>query len=174
MTIAPDRRQALLDQMADHVLVAGLAAASLRSLAKAAGTSDRMLLYYFPDKAVLIAAVLETVAARIAGLLIPPADPNPQPFDTVRIALTSRMLDPASWPYMRLWLELASRAAAGDPVCRQTGEKIARDFLALAFSLVAAPDDTTRRRDAARLLIAIEGAVLLKSLGLEDAVAETL
>ena len=38
-----DRRALLLGKLADHVLAHGLSASSLRPLAKAAGTSDRML-----------------------------------------------------------------------------------------------------------------------------------
>jgi AcrR family transcriptional regulator len=38
-----DKRDALLDSMADFVLTHGLSAASLRPLAKAAGLSDRII-----------------------------------------------------------------------------------------------------------------------------------
>lgn len=171
MSIIPDRRTALLDVLADHVLAHGLAAASLRPLAKAAGTSDRMLLYYFKDKADLTAAVLETIAARIAAILAPPEAIHPKPFETVRRDLTTTLLDASLWPYMRLWLELASRAANGDPLARETGEAIARAFLTLAASLLDTPAPAL---DATRLLIAIEGAVLLKSLGLEAEVRAAL
>jgi len=41
---ATDRHDALIDWLADHVLAHGLSASSLRPLAKAAGTSGRMLL----------------------------------------------------------------------------------------------------------------------------------
>ena len=50
MVEASDKRAALIDKLADHVLADGLLHASLRPLAKAVGTSDRMLLYYFKDK----------------------------------------------------------------------------------------------------------------------------
>ena len=50
MNIRNDRREAAIERMADHVLSEGLAAGTLRPLAAAAGTSDRMLLYYFADK----------------------------------------------------------------------------------------------------------------------------
>ena len=156
------------------MLAHGLAAASLRPLAKAVGTSDRMLLDYFPDKTALIGAILETIAARLSAQLVPPADAVPQPFDALRRQLTTAMLDDALWPYMRLWLEIASQSAAGDRICRQTGEAIARGFLAMAASLLDSPDQETRRRDATRLLIAVEGAVLLRSLGLAEEVRQTL
>jgi AcrR family transcriptional regulator len=48
----------LLAAMAAHVRLMGLAGASLRPLAKAAGTSDRMLIYHFGTKAALLTALL--------------------------------------------------------------------------------------------------------------------
>jgi AcrR family transcriptional regulator len=50
-----DRLSLLLDRLADYVLAHGLTASSLRPLARAAGTSDRMLLYYFADKDAVMA-----------------------------------------------------------------------------------------------------------------------
>ncbi len=170
---APDRRTALLEGLADHVLAHGLASASLRPLAEAMGTSDRMLLYYFKDKAELVAAILQTIAARMTALLAPLQALPPQPFDALRKLLTRAMLDDGLWPYMRLWLELASRAASDDAVARATGEAIARGFLALCEKLLDTPAPG-RRADATRLLMAVEGAVLLKSLGLADEVVQTL
>lgn len=49
------RRQRILNQIADHLLATGLKDASLRHLAAAIGTSDRMLLWAF---AWIVAAAL--------------------------------------------------------------------------------------------------------------------
>lgn len=50
-------KQTLLPKLAAHVLRHGLGSASLRPLAKAAGTSDRMLIYHFGSKDALVAAL---------------------------------------------------------------------------------------------------------------------
>ena len=50
MTKKKPNRQALLADLAEHVLKNGLNNASLRPMAKAAGTSDRMLIYHFGSK----------------------------------------------------------------------------------------------------------------------------
>ncbi|MEP6815301.1 MAG: TetR/AcrR family transcriptional regulator, partial [Marmoricola sp.] len=55
-----DRRQQLAEQATDYVLEHGLLGLSLRPLAAALGTSDRMLLYHFRDKDDLVATVLRT------------------------------------------------------------------------------------------------------------------
>ena len=59
------RRAEIIQRLTDYVLTEGLSAASLRPLAKAAGISDRMLLYYFADKAVMMTATLGVIAMRI-------------------------------------------------------------------------------------------------------------
>jgi AcrR family transcriptional regulator len=171
MARVKDRRTALLDKLADHVLAHGLSASSLRPLAKAAGTSDRMLLYYFPDKGALIAAVLEVVAARMVLLLDARRAAGPLPFDALRHQLLDIVFADDFWPYMRLWLEMASLAALGDPVFRMVGEQLGRGFLAWGSAQLDSANDAVREVEAARLLVAIEGTLLLRSVGLADVAA---
>lgn len=173
MASAGDRRAEILDQLANYILAEGLDAANLRAMARACGTSDRMLLYYFPDKAALLSATLEHVAGRMTAMLDAVAPPSPLPPDALRAALLPVLLDDAVWPYMRLWLAIASRAAHGDDLCRTVGEHLGRGFLAWAHTHVAAPDERSRGREAAEFFAQIEGLMLLKALGLGD-VAEEL
>lgn len=162
------RRQDIIQRLTDHVLAEGLSASSLRPLAKAAGTSDRMLLYYFPDKGALIAAVLEVVAARMVILLDARKDPGPLPYALLKRQLLDIAFADDLWPYMRLWLEMASLAALGDPVFRAVGEQMGRGFLAWGTAQLDSAGPAAREIEAARLLVAIEGTLLLKSVGLGD------
>lgn len=164
-----DRQGEWLDRLADFVLANGLAASSLRALASAAGTSDRMLLYYYPDKDAVMAATLERVAARMVGLLAAAAPAQPVAYAALHAQMVPQLRDPAVWPYMRLWLEMAARAAQGDALYARVGEAIGRGFLAWIGSQLACTDGE-RARLAACLLIKMEGMVLLLSLGLDDAV----
>ena len=173
MTADTSRRAALLDAMADHVLAHGVASASLRPLAAAAGTSDRMLLYYFPDKSALIASVLETIAARLTIRLAREAAGEPLPRERLQRRLARLLLADEFWPYMQVWLEAASLAARGDAVMLKVGGAIGRGFLAWGAAQLDAPPEV-RDAEAARLMIAIEGMVLLKSLGMDDAVEAAL
>ncbi|MFJ9822449.1 TetR/AcrR family transcriptional regulator [Streptomyces sp. NPDC101151] len=54
----PAKRRNLLNQVREYVIHNGLADLSLRPLARAVGTSDRMLLYYFGTKERMIAEAL--------------------------------------------------------------------------------------------------------------------
>ena len=167
------KRTALIGQLADHVLAHGLNGASLRPLAAAVGTSDRMLLYYFGDKAALIGAVLDEIAGRMTALLDAAAPPAPLPRTALQAALMPLLRDPAVWPFMQVWLEMASLAARGDPDCARVGERIARGFVAWGARQLDVAEGE-REAEAVRLLLTIEGAVLLTSLGLGEEVGAAI
>jgi len=58
------RREELAEAATDYALEHGLIGLSLRPLAEALGTSDRMLLYHFADKDDLVATILRTATDR--------------------------------------------------------------------------------------------------------------
>ena len=168
MTKSAARRSAIVDALADHVLDNGLGASSLRDLAQAAGTSDRMLLYYFADKVELIGATLARISERLVAIMAQRSGAAPRDFATVRQEVAQVVLSNDLWPYMRIWLELASLSAFGEPMYRTVGEAIGRGFYAWGLAQLDIPDEQECAREAARLLVFAEGLVLLKSLGLDD------
>lgn len=169
MTDHSDRRLALIDSMADFVLAKGLAAATLRPLAAAAGVSDRMLLYYFKDKPEVITAVLHCLAQRLTTRLRANTSPHPLPAGRLRRHLFQMTSSDEVWPYMQLWLEIAVRAARGDAFFLAVGHQIGQDFLAW----IAAQLEGASQTEAVRLLTLVEGRLLLKSIGLRDIDAQT-
>ncbi len=168
------RRAAIIEQLTEYVLAEGLSAASLRPLAKAAGTSDRMLLYYFKDKSEIITAVLQGISTQLVTMIGARAATEPLPVDELRKAFAGILFEEALWPYMRIWLEVASRAAMGDPYYRAVGEQIGRGFLEWGKLQLKSESDAQRDIDAARLLVSIEGMLFLKSIGLDDVNAKAL
>jgi AcrR family transcriptional regulator len=167
----PDTRRAeirasIVERLAEHVLANGLSASSLRPLAKAAGTSDRMLLYYFADKAEMMTATLGLIATRIMAVMEVRKAPEPLPFGQLLPLLLDAIVDDEMWPFMRVWLEIASLSAQGDAFYRAVGEQLGRGFLAWGASQIAAPTDEQRQKEVVRLLVMAEGMVVLKSIGL--------
>lgn len=160
------KREDILEELADHVLENGLDGASLRPLAAAIGTSDRMLLYYFPDKATLVSAILQCVAQRLARQL---ADEVPlgRALDVGAMQATLRdtLRKPALRPYMRLWLELSGHAARGEEPHRSIGAAIAQGFLDWIAQRLAGPAAAAPAA-ALSILIQIEGILLLEAYGI--------
>jgi AcrR family transcriptional regulator len=164
----PDTRRAeILERLADHVLAHGLSASSLRPLAKAAGTSDRMLLYYFADKAEMMTATLSVIAMRIMAAMEARNAPEPLPFEQLLPIMLDAIVDDEMWPFMRVWLEIASLAANGDAFYRAVGEQLGRGFLGWGATQIDAPNEAQRLSLAARMLLMAEGMVVLKSIGLD-------
>jgi AcrR family transcriptional regulator len=166
MSVRETRRAAALDRVADHMLHHGLALSSVRALAQAAGTSDRMLFYYFTDKDDIVVSALQTISARLAALLVAnvPSVPRRSP-KTLLTELASVILGPDLRPYMRLWLEVVIYAARGEEPYLTVAGRIADGFVALVAAMIDHPDEAIRQAQAARLIATLDGAILLDLAG---------
>lgn len=166
MDIRAKRRDDAVEHMADHLLSEGLNAATLRPLAAAAGTSDRMLLYYFADKEEILSATLRRVAERMLVQLdeaIPVG--KPRSFRILLKEVGTVLALPSIKPFMNLWLDLASSAARGlQPQHRVAGE-IADGFLSWVTSRLKAEARGDQATPAALFMACIEGMYLLEVAG---------
>jgi AcrR family transcriptional regulator len=166
MNIRIQRRDAAIERMADHLLAEGLGAATLRPLAAAAGTSDRMLLYYFSDRDEILSATLHRVAERMLSQLdqaIPAGTPRSFHIllEEVRTVLASDDIK----PFMHLWLDLAAGAARGlQPHLHVAGE-IADGFLAWVRSRLKPEANGNPAAAAALFLTTVEGMHILEAIG---------
>src|SRR4029079_19181133 len=100
------RREELAEAATDYASENGLIGLSLRPLAEALGTSDRMLLYHFRDKHHLVATILRTATTRsVASILGPPShsDVRAAVLDLWRATSTGRLQ-----ACQRLYVEAAS------------------------------------------------------------------
>lgn len=172
MNLAKTKREKLVEMLADHVLAHGLHTASLRPLAAAAGTSDRMLLHYFSDKADLLTAVLMRVSERLQALLHE-AGLEPQPVDRLLPLLGSLLNDARVRPYLQLWLELAARATH-DELSRSIAKQIMSGFHRWMASLLIVRREDERESQASLVLATLEGLVLLDTLGMSSTVKSAL
>lgn len=175
MSIREERRAAALVRMGEHLLREGLAGASLRSLARAAGTSDRMLLYYFADKDELLAAALEHVATELAALLdAAGSGAVRRPYPVLLAECATAFHRPEFQPFMWLWLELAAAAARGQEPHRAVAGRIADGFLAWSEARLDVPDPAERAAQAALLLATVDGLALLQAVGRAGPAAQAL
>jgi AcrR family transcriptional regulator len=119
-----DRRAALAAAVADHLLVEGLGDSGLRALARAAGTSDRMLLYYFRDKAEVLGAALDLVAERALAAL-DAAGPCGRASEAELLGrLAATLHDPRWGAPNRLWIEVSARATRGEEPWRSAAGRL--------------------------------------------------
>jgi len=145
------RREELADAATDYALEHGLIGLSLRPLAAALGTSDRMLLYHFVDKDDLVAAILRVSSDRsVAELRRLPPSPNARRAVTeLWAAVTSERLDSCQ----RVYVEAAALGVLGrKPYVTVVREANQRWVEALVDHLVNAGSTRTRARRAVVLL----------------------
>jgi len=159
----------LLAAMAAHLRATGLAEASLRPLARAAGTSDRMLIYHFGTKADLIAALLERLSQEYLGAVDAALAPTKAPSEAaLALDLMALLRSPTFRPYLRIWFDILSATGRDQPDHSIT----ARHILTAQVALIAArlPDQTPNPEARAKALLgAVQGALVLDLAGMSKA-----
>lgn len=105
------RREELVEGATDYVLEHGLIGLSLRPMAAALGTSDRMLLYHFADKDDLVSSVLRASNDRSVRHLrsLPPSARVAEAVPDLWRAVTSPELDRCQ----RMYVEAAALGLLG-------------------------------------------------------------
>ncbi|MGL5851829.1 MAG: TetR/AcrR family transcriptional regulator [Phycicoccus sp.] len=166
---ATPQRTALLDGAVAHVLDHGIGTLSLRPLAAALGTSDRMLLYYFGTREALLEAVLVEAGSRLRTALDTslPAEPT----STSRLFAVARQLadDPQAEPYLRLYVELSGLAAARREPFVTAAARIAQGWLEWTTARVH-PGAGEPATTAVGVLAAVDGLLLVRfALGADHA-----
>ncbi|MFN0096554.1 MAG: TetR family transcriptional regulator [Dehalococcoidia bacterium] len=104
-----EAREELLAKVMAHVVANGLADASLRELATAAGTSHRMLIYHFGSREGLVAAIVAAMEGQQRAALAAIAASAASPAEVIR-AQWAQLSDPALAPFVRLFFEICGQA----------------------------------------------------------------
>jgi AcrR family transcriptional regulator len=149
--IDTERRGQTLVKAADYVLEHGLAGLSLRPLAKALGTSPRMLLYDFETKEQLVHEVLAEIRRREAFLL----GEEVRTLEDIWAWISS----PRREPFLRLFFEVYVAALA-----RGDAAPLVRDWLRVLETTWSPSVD----RATATLMVAVVRGLLLDRLATGD------
>ncbi len=155
-----EKRAEIVSTLAGHVLEAGLGDIGLRKLARVAGTSDRMLLYYFANKEELVAEVLREIAIGLEQSLDPFVGSDPLPPAQVLEIMWSTLKGSAFESHLRLWLDLSSRAARSDALLADIVADVRDGWIAWISSLIDAPP-SRKETIAALMMAAVDGQLVL-------------
>lgn len=145
------RRAELAEAATDHALEHGLIGLSLRPLAAAVGTSDRMLLYHFDDKDDVVATVLRTSNERSISEIrrLPASRDLRRAVLDLWEATTHGQLERCQ----RLYVEAAALGLLGrEPYATVVREANEQWVIAIADHLVAAGADRRKVRRGVTLL----------------------
>ena len=167
-----EARNRLLDAAVDYVSEHGIGELSLRALARALGTSHRMLIYHFGSKEDLLVEVVRAVEARQREALaaLDPGDSRTQG-DVMR-AMWHRFADPSLAPNERLFFELYGQALQRRAHTAHLLDGIVDSWVEPAVEMsrrYGVPDDVARVD--ARLAVAVTRGLLLDLLATGDRAA---
>lgn len=165
------QRAAFLAGAVEHVLARGVAGLSLRPLAAALGTSDRMLLYYFHSRDALLRAVLAAVGERLQAGLAAALPDEPLGVAALLGRIWAVAREPDVEPYLRVYVEISGLAARGTEPFRSTAAEVAEQWRSWAATRIAVPVDE-RASAAAGLLSVLDGLLLVRFVASEDAAAD--
>ncbi len=162
MRVKEEQREKVIERLSAHLLDTGLSQVSLRQLASAAAVSDRMLLYYFADKADVLAAAMERIAGGMAmalaqslpeGVKLPPRELLPR--------AVSFSTQPEMRRFMRLWIEVVAAAAKREAPFVAIAAQIMAGFQIWADSRLDVPPGTDRAAVVAGIIAMVDGLALV-------------
>jgi AcrR family transcriptional regulator len=150
------RREELLEKATDHALATGLIGLSLRPLAAAIGTSDRMLIYHFGSRDALVAGILRTSNDRsVARLRALPPSPGVQ---RAVLDLWAACTSEETARCQRMYVEASALGLLGtEPYVSVVREANDGWLTALADHLVASG---MPRRQAARAVVLLDATFM--------------
>lgn len=122
------RPQELRDAIVQYLIKHGLSDLSLRPLAKAVGSSPRVLLYYFGSKEKLVIEVVKQIRQQQLAAY---GEVNPPTFADACQIIWKRMTAPDSEPVFRLYFEIYGIALRHPQLYRDFLRDTVEDWLTL-------------------------------------------
>ncbi len=152
------KKQAAIEKIGGYLLENGLNNTGIRQLAKAAGTSDRMLIYYFGSKDELLNQVLGSIADGVTEQLDALLGTQIRPAHTLLEELTAVNSQPIFKPAIQLWFELVGLAVRGKEPYLSNARIFSENWINWIFSRIEDP----AQEGAKDLYAHLEGRLMIK------------
>jgi AcrR family transcriptional regulator len=169
MSIRDQQRERVVVALVHHLGETGLGQTTLRELATAAGVSDRMLLYYFPDKNAVLETVMERIASDLGATLDDalPADVALKPAELI-VRAARVTTGEAMRPFMRLWVQIVAAAARNERPYAEMAQHVMSGFQLWIESRLHPLHKTGSQGVTTAILALIDGLALIEiCVGLE-------
>ena len=149
----------IIQQIVGYILENGLLnEMGIRSLAKAAGTSDRMLIYYFGTKDELINQALNVIADGVVDQLDGLLGTHQRPGGQLLEECTAIVSHEGFKPAVQLWFELVGLSARQKEPYASNAKTLAQNWIDWVESRLEEPQEG----EAADLYAHLEGRLMLR------------
>ncbi|HSH01402.1 MAG TPA: TetR family transcriptional regulator [Anaerolineae bacterium] len=155
------KKEQIVMAITQYLIMEGLGDVGLRQLAAVAGTSDRMLIYYFETKDGLLEQVLEGVAANLAEQLDGVLGEHQREGGVLVAELLALGDSEPFQSVVRLWFEVVGLAVRGQAPYAAIASLIADNWLGWMRGRLVADDVG----EAERLFAQVEGTLMLRLIG---------
>jgi AcrR family transcriptional regulator len=156
-------REDIVEAAIDLVLAEGLASLSYGKVAKSLGISDRMVVYYFASKEVLVTSVVEAMGARLHDVLSG-AFPTPASADqllrTAWPLLASSKVD----QLMAVYFEVVGLATAKKEPYVALSAALVESWVSWISELIRGDGPAERRRLALSIVARIDGLLMIRQV----------
>lgn len=165
----PNPREELLRDAVAYVSIHGVSDLSLRSLARAIGTSHRMLIYHFGSKEELLVSIVEENEKAQQAYLMEAFTGQDTSLTGMLMWAWQRLADPSMWPSERLFFELYGQALQGRRGTTALLDGIVSSWIEPAAALLSERGVPLEKAKAqARLNLAVVRGLLLDLLATGD------
>ncbi len=163
------KKAQIIQQITHYIMENGMSDTGLRKLAEVAGTSDRMLIYYFETKDGLIGQVLHSIAANLAAQLDAALGQDKRTSAVLLTELLSLSNIPQFYSIIRLWFEVIGFAAREQEPYAKYATAIATNWLQWIEDRLLA----SQTEQAVALFAELEGRLMLKIVGIDSDLRST-
>lgn len=157
-------REDLVAAGAQVALARGVAALTFASVGKEAGTSDRTVVYYFPTKAHLIAAVVASLGGRLQGVLAEAFGEEPLAANDLMRRAWPVLAHPAADPVFAVFFQVLGLATARTEPYDSLARQFVNGWIDWVSLRIDAPTPAARRRAATTAMAQLDGLLLLRSV----------
>lgn len=164
-------REEILDGALATAFEVGLSKVSFGRVAKTLGTSDRVVVYYFPSKEDLLGEVLGVLGMQLQSTLAPAFDARQPDHLALARAAWPLLATVAVDPVFALFFEANGLAATGLEPFASVVPMLVEGWIAWAAAFLegTAPQ---RRREAAAAVALLDGLLLLRQLAGAEVAAQ--
>ncbi len=163
----------LKEKISQFLLSNGVRDSSLRNIADACGTSDRMLLHYFSNKEEIMSETLLLITENFIDILKATGDKKfslKEMIDFVKSIINENTVR----PYINLFLELISLAGAKiDPYFR-TAQRMGKIFYSWIENTLHFTNEENKDEIISYAFILIEGIVVLNALNFNEMINKSV